>query len=111
MSARSFGQSPGDLPWKGGLLGGKGLIYRYFPDPIFLLDAADSPYLYAYVDFGWLGLLLYPCVMGLLWMSVLMLLLLLQRPLFVWVVFSAWPPMFLLSLGEGAMTGWFATGG
>jgi hypothetical protein len=84
----------------------KGFLFRAFPDQAFLKDFADSLYLYSYVDFGWFGLLIYPAILALLWLAALFVMAFLRRPLFVWVIFCTWPPAFLLSVGEGAPTGW-----
>ncbi|WP_428311594.1 hypothetical protein [Hydrocarboniphaga sp.] len=82
------------------------LLYAHFP--IGTGDTADSPYLYAYVDFAYAGVLFYPVLLAGFW---IMALLLTNLPfissLGIIVVACSWIPLFTLSLGEMAMTGWF----
>ncbi len=86
----------------------EGLLYAHFP--IGAEDTADSPYLYAYVDFGYAGLVIYPVLLAGFWVAVL---LLTRLPyissLGVIVIACSWISLFTLSLGEMAMTGWFVT--
>lgn len=84
------------------------LLYAHFP--VGTEDTADSPYLYAYVDFGYAGLLIYPALLTGFWVTVL---LLMRLPyissLGVLVIVCTWIWLFTLSIGEMAMTGWFVT--
>jgi hypothetical protein len=82
------------------------LLYAHFP--VGTEDTADSPYLYAYVDFGYAGVFIYPVLLAVFWVAFL---LLVRLPyissLGVLVLACAWIPLFTLSIGEMAMTGWF----
>jgi hypothetical protein len=86
----------------------EGLFYKHFP--IGTADTADSPYLYAYADFGYVGVFIYPVLLAGFWFAVL---LLIRRPyissLGVIVLGCAWISLFTLSIGESAMTTWFVT--
>lgn len=86
----------------------EGLLYAHFP--IGTEDTADSPYLYAYADFGYAGLVIYPVLLAGFWVAVL---LLARLPyissLGVIVIACSWISLFTLYLGEMAMTGWFTT--
>ena len=83
------------------------LLYKHFP--IGTTDTADSPYLYAYADFGYFGGFIYPVLLAGFWFAVL---LLVRRPyissLGAIVLVCVWISLFTLSLGEAAMTSWFA---
>ena len=82
------------------------LFYQYFP--IGTEDTADSVYLYAYMDFSFVGLIIYPLVITSLWGISLWIVSLRVMPSFVILVFvSAWIPFFSISIGEGSMVGWF----
>jgi hypothetical protein len=87
----------------------EGLLYRYFPDISFLKDTPDSLYLYSYTDFGWAGLVIYPLIVAGLWAIALLMMLCIRNPFSLWLIFSAWPPMFLLNIGESSATAWFLT--
>jgi hypothetical protein len=84
------------------------LFYKHFP--VGTEDTADSPYLYAYADFGYVGVFIYPVLLAGFWFAVL---LLIRRPyissLGVIVLGCAWISLFTLSIGESAMTTWFVT--
>ena len=84
------------------------LLYKHFP--VGTQDTADSPYLYAYADFGYFGVILYPVLLAVIWFTVLFLV---RRPYIssLGVIFlaCAWISLFTLSMGEMAMTGWFTT--
>lgn len=82
------------------------LLYAHFP--VGTEDTADSPYLYAYVDFKYAGVFIYPALLAGLWVAVL---LLFRQPyistLGAIVLATSWISLFTISLGESAMTGWF----
>lgn len=84
------------------------LLYVHFP--IGEKDTADSPYLYAYADFGYAGIFIYPVLLAGIWVT---LLLLVRLPfissLGAIVIACTWIGLFTLSLGEAAMTSWFST--
>ncbi|MGQ0700531.1 MAG: hypothetical protein ACT4PZ_20105 [Panacagrimonas sp.] len=83
------------------------LLYRNFP--IGGLDTADSPYLYAYADFGYAGLLLYPLVLASLWLATMFLI---STPLLsgfgTLVICGSWISYFTLYIGETSMVSWFS---
>jgi len=83
------------------------LLYANFP--VGTTDTADSPYLYAYVDFGYIGLVIYPALLATIWLTVL---LLIRLPyissLGILVCATVWISMFTLSLGEVSMVSWFS---
>lgn len=84
------------------------LLYANFP--VGTEDTADSPYLYAYVDFGYMGLLVYPMILAGFWVAALLLIRIpVISSLGVIVIVCTWIPFFTLSIGEAAMTGWFTT--
>ena len=84
------------------------LLYAHFP--VGTEDTADSPYLYAYADFGYAGVVLYPVLLAGFWAAILLLIRLpFISSLGVIVLACIWIPMFTLSLGEAGMTGWFTT--
>jgi len=87
----------------------EGLLYRYFPDRDFLKDVSDSVYMYSYTDFGWLGIIVYPLLIAGLWCASLLILSVLNSPVFSWYVFANWPVVFMLGIGEGGLIGWFST--
>jgi len=87
----------------------EGLLFRYFPDRIFLQDTSDSIYLYSYADFGWLGIILYPLMILMLWSIALFLQVRLNSAVSIWALFALWPPLFMLQIGEGSVTAWFVT--
>ncbi|HMN15795.1 MAG TPA: hypothetical protein PKD55_26050 [Bellilinea sp.] len=82
------------------------LLYSSFP--VGTEDTADSPYLYAYADFGYVGIIIYPALLAGFWMAIL---LLARLPyissLGIIVIMAVWIPFFTLNLGEAAMVGWF----
>lgn len=82
------------------------LLYANFP--VGSEDTADSPYLYAYVDFGYAGIIIYPVLLAGFWITIL---LLARLPyissLAVIVIMANWIPFFTLGIGEMAMTGWY----
>jgi hypothetical protein len=84
------------------------LLYAHFP--MGTEDTADSPYLYAYADFGYAGVVLYPVLLAGFWVA---LLLLIRLPfissLGVIVIACTWISLFTISLGEASMTSWFTT--
>jgi hypothetical protein len=84
----------------------EGLLYRYFPNRAFLKDAADSLYLYAFVDFGWLGIVFYPLGLWLLWIIVLFFISQISTPIGAVLIFCLWPSMFIVSMGESGLTAW-----
>jgi hypothetical protein len=83
------------------------LLYPNFP--IGIDDTADSPYLYAYTDFGYVGLIIYPMLLAAIWVVIL---LMTRLPyissLGVLVFVTVWISMFTLSLGEASMVSWFS---
>lgn len=84
------------------------LLYEHFP--IGSEDTADSPYLYAYADFGYVGIIIYPALLAGFWISILLLARLpFISSLGVIVIMATWIPYFTLYLGEVAMTGWYVT--
>lgn len=97
------------FPWKVLMPFQEGQIYQAFPHPAFLKDAADSSYLYAYVEFGWVGWLIFPFLLALIWVVGLLLMLIPGRSVLVWILFCSWPFLFLLGIGESTLTTWFVT--
>ena len=82
------------------------LYYQYFP--IGTQDTADSIYLYAYMDFSFVGFIIYPLVITALWAISLWIASLRVMPSFVIMIFiSGWIPLFSLNIGEWGMIGWF----
>jgi len=83
------------------------LLYRNFP--IGNDDLAESPYLGGYIDFGWLGLFVYPVLLAFLWYLALLLMnypgLLPLCSLFYAAVFL---PIFALEIGESSLITWFS---
>jgi len=57
------------IPFKAQLFLQENLLYTYFP--FSNIDTADSPYLYAFVSFGILGIVIYPLLIGLLYWTFL----------------------------------------
>lgn len=83
------------------------LLYANFP--IGSKDTADSPYLYAYVDFGYAGVFIYPVLLSGFWVAVLLLARLPHiSSLGVLVIACVWVSLFTLFLGESALTVWFS---
>ena len=83
------------------------LLYANFP--VGTEDTADSPYLYAYADFGYAGIIIYPALLAGFWMSILLLARLPHvSSLGVIVIMAVWIPNFTLNLGESGMTNWYA---
>jgi hypothetical protein len=82
------------------------LLYQNFP--IGTDDTADSMYLYAYVDFAYVGVLAYPILIAFIWIAVL---LLMRLPyissLGVMTFACTWIAMFILSMGEASTVSWF----
>jgi hypothetical protein len=75
------------------------LLYQYFP--IGTKDIADSNYLYAYADFGYFGLIIYPLLISFFWIFTLFFTRLrLMASLGPLIVFCTWIPTFTLSMGE-----------
>jgi hypothetical protein len=82
------------------------LLYQNFP--IGINDTADSIYLYAYADFAYMGLLVYPTLIAGIWVFVLLLMRLPHISSLGVVVFSCmWISMFTLSMGESSTITWF----
>lgn len=81
------------------------LIDRYFP--IGIRDTSDSLYLLAYVDFGFMGILIYPLFLLFIWHALLRLLKHSNARWFtIMTIFAAWVPLFLMSIGEGNTLSW-----
>ena len=84
------------------------LIYKHFP--IGTTDTSDSPYFYAYLDFGYAGLFIYPLLLACMWWLVLMIF---HLPYIsavgALVLACTWIPLFTISLGESAITGYIVT--
>lgn len=84
------------------------LLYANFP--IGIADTADSPYLYAYADFGYFGIFIYPALLAGIWVAVLMLMRISQISSLGVLVFACiWISLFTLSVGESSMLSWFST--
>jgi hypothetical protein len=84
------------------------LLYPNFP--IGDKDTADSPYLSAYIDFWWFGLLTYPFVLGLIWLIVLKISLhRLISPIFSLLYVAVCVPLFILAIGESSLITWFSS--
>ena len=84
------------------------LLYQNFP--IGTEDTADSMYLYAYADFAYIGLLVYPTLIAGIWISVLLLMRIPYISSFGIIVFACtWIPMFILAIGEASTITWFVS--
>ncbi|WP_375444585.1 hypothetical protein [uncultured Fibrella sp.] len=81
------------------------LLYKHFR--IGSDDTADSLYLSAYTEFSWLGLLIYPALVVLLWMLVMQLIISLCRSeLSLLIIFSVYLKLFTIGIGEEAVNAW-----
>lgn len=80
------------------------LLYQYFP--IGSGDIADSPYLYAYTDFSYLGIIIYPIILSLLWI-ISLLTIKVASPWTTLVIACMWLSFFTISIGEASIVGWF----
>ncbi len=73
-------------------------------------DIADSMYLSAYIEWGWFGWMIQPLTLLAFWTTTLTIATRLNLPSHVCLLFAAiWLPMFLLSINEGSIMGWFST--
>jgi hypothetical protein len=80
------------------------LLYVYFP--IGTEDTADSPYLYAYTDFGYFGLIIYPLVLAFLW-SMALIVTRMSSPWITLLIACMWFSYFTIYIGEASIVGWF----
>jgi len=81
------------------------LLYKHFP--IGEVDTADSLYLSAYTEFGWIGILFYPLFLFSLWVLVVNFVFSIrQLPLIGAICIAYFFQLFLLNIGEGAVSNW-----
>lgn len=73
-----------------------------------VIDAADSFYLSGYVNFGWLGVVIAPLFLLGIWFIILLMIRHSTTALSKILLFSSWPAMFLIDIGEGALLTWFS---
>jgi hypothetical protein len=71
-------------------------------------DTSDSVYLSAYVDFAWFGVIFYPLIIALLWITPA-LMCLARGPAFSIITISVISYMFATGVAESAVTGWIST--
>lgn len=86
---------------------GRRNMYRHFPNREFLTDFADSLYLYSYIDFGWLGIFLYPPLVWFSWMIFLTILHHLHRPILFAILLAPWTYLFTSKIAESSVNEWF----
>jgi hypothetical protein len=82
-------------------------IYQRFG--VIFSDTSDSIYLSGYLNFGWLGWLLGPIPLLVLWGASLLLIGLLKTTVAKVIVFSQWINPFYFGVGEMATVSWIGT--
>lgn len=85
------------------------LLYKHFKIGRDLeQDTADSLYLSSYTEFSWVGLIIYPWLLYLLWFAVITLCVKWKITGFILAInISIFFELFLLGIGEGAVGKWF----
>lgn len=84
------------------------LMNRNFP--IGNVDTSNSAYLDSYLDYGWLGIFIYPLVLAFLWCIALLLINYSKlAPMFSLVYATVFIQLFILQIGESSMIQWFCT--
>jgi hypothetical protein len=82
------------------------LLYAHFP--IGDKDTADSLYLSAYTEFGWMGIIIYPMLVAGLWLLVLSLSSFFQLSGVILIINVAmFFQLYFLGIGEAAANNWF----
>jgi oligosaccharide repeat unit polymerase len=96
---------PGNIVDKSSTKNQEELFFEYFP--VNNTDIADSIYLYAYMDFSYIGLIIYPLILASFWLLSLWLTKTVFAPsVSVLIIVSGWLPMFSLTIGESSITTW-----
>lgn len=79
------------------------LLYKHFPIGEF--DTANSIYLESYMEFGWLGVIVYPLILYFIWLIVGKMLLSMKYSIIICVfVIAMFFQLFLLDIGEGSLS-------